>query len=259
MCFGAVGSLQIIINRTVGVKRKIFAVGCFISIGSAILSGTASTCFDLSIITKSAGNLNDSLLLLLWVVFCAVIICAMILILNTIPPRTAALLSGLSIILATLPITVLYGIGKSSEKKYSCHIVKRNNICWADVIKTPDAPVMYSLPDSTVIQEDFLVNFIQTRFPTCNFSFPVSDFSVSQGKFPAEAKIIILSGKFSSLAKHIEDKPIIFLLPSPINQQLPANTDKIYLSKYDQWGNNQFWLNLAATNNLPPDTVKYIP
>lgn len=246
------------VSNDVGRRRRLIALGALSSLTAGIVSGCASTCFDVAILSMPLYSLNHALQSLLWMGLAAPVVAAIITTWRTASLHRILIASAAALSVAVMAISAFYCWGKYSATETRSHVFTKNDSVWIRVMVKPDGTDLCIFPDREAISDRQLLKVAKTHLPEFNPVMPLGKFSGTDGAFETDADHIALCGKFVSQVGRFRDRSVVLILPHIMTQPLPERVIGIYLLRYDVYGVSRFWQRRAEDAGLPETVIRHL-
>jgi len=232
LIFSALSALFVLDEKSLSMKYRIIIAAILASILTAIISGLASTCFDISIFneTSSWNKAMQSILLILFLLLAVGLIIFSSLKLSK---KRIVILSTVSAGITAILFLFCFVAGKIYGKDFDRHAYVSGNLI---TVKGRNAPAssLFVLNDDEKMPRRELFRY----FPDRDLLFPLT----ATTNIPTGTDEVLLCEDQASFTVKDEKIKLILFKPSRSAASIRHNNiSAIYLSEYDEDGTNSIW------------------
>jgi len=232
LVFSILSAVFILNEKSLSVKYRIIVIAGLASTLSAIISGLASTCFDISIFndTSSWNKAMQSILLILFLLLAVGLIIFSSLKLSK---RRILILSTVSAGITGVLILSFFVAGKIYGKDFDKHAYVSGNLITIKG-RNEDASSLFVLNDDEKMPRRELLHY----FPDRDLRFPLT----ATTNIPTGTNEVLLCGDQASFAFKDEKIKLILFKPSRSAASIRhKNVSAVFLNEYDEDGTNSIW------------------
>ncbi len=232
LIFSILSAIFIIKEKTLSLKYRIIVTACLASLLGAIISGLASTCFDISIFNETL-SLNNTMQSILLILFLLLAIGLTIFSSLKLSKKRILILSTVSAGITGVLILSFFVAGKIYGNDLEKHSYVSGNLI---TVKSKNSvePSLFVLNDAEKIPRRELLH----HFPTRDLVFPLT----ATTNIPAGINEILLCGDQASFSVQDGNIKVILFKPSRNTVGIQhKNLSAIFLSEYDEGGTNSLW------------------